>query len=94
MKTFFLGITLLLFSVNILNAEVNNVKNDVINLGTPCEDYAHQAATAESDAYGGQCGYSAEEYFDAWVGYLDFCSYGVDLNGDFEGVPAQPVFIQ
>ena len=93
MKLLFSGIALFLFSVNILNAEVIDLETDATNLGTPCENYAQQAATAESHAYGGQCGYSAEEYFDAWVGYLDFCSYGVDLNGNPSGTPAQPVFL-
>ncbi|EDP94710.1 hypothetical protein KAOT1_00500 [Kordia algicida OT-1] len=82
-----------IFTVNNLNATVNDFEADVTNYETPCEAYAQRAATSESFAYGGQSGYTDEEYFNAYVDYLNYCSYDVWNESSSGAVPAQPVFL-
>lgn len=84
-----------LFTVNIFNVEAVDFEAD-ITYETPCEIYAERAASGESNAYGGQYGYTNEEYFNAYVDYLNYCSDVLNNTSNIFGdniVPEVPVFL-
>lgn len=94
MRNFFSIITVLFLTVNILNANVDRVETDVNyieNDNSGCDQYAQDAAAAESDAYGGNGGYSFEDWFHAYAEYFNYC---MDVTGDIGAQPQAPAFIK
>lgn len=95
MKNYFSILMVLFLTVTVstsANVDFNDVdENSIEIVNSGCDEYAQNAAGAESDAYGGSGGYSFETWFSAYADYFNYC---MDVTGTLGAQPQAPAFVK